>query len=142
MHYSVIVFEYIILLGILLFLFFVAFPKFISMDSYKNKMFKVFIIFIILIVFNLALETSKDNFIFQLTPEKKCDGGPYMYSSDPERKELCSKFSEQDLSKYECPAGLYHGRPVWWNGATNGTLSNADWKNDTCNQDNIELQVL
>ena len=83
--------------------------------------------------------------MFQLTPEKKCDGGPYMYSSDPERQALCSKFSQDDLSRYECPAGLYHGRPVWWDGATNGTLSNDEWKNETCDQistDNNEPQVL
>ena len=55
------------------------------------------------------------------------------------------KFSQDDLSRYECPAGLYHGRPVWWDGATNGTLSNDEWKNETCDQistDNNEPQVL
>lgn len=86
------------------------------------------------------VKCTKDNFIFEVTPEKKCDGGPYMYSSDPERQKLCASFSKADLSKYECTPGLYNGRPVWRRGTFamtdnsigNGTLSNANWANTSC----------
>ena len=74
-----------------------------------------------------------ENFHFELTPEKRCDGGQYMYSSDPARQALCSQFSAADLSRYECGPG-YIGRPIWRGGAGNGTLSNANWKNESCNQ--------
>jgi hypothetical protein len=54
---------------------------------------------------------SKDNFLFEVTPEKRCDGGSYMYSSDPELQKLCGQFSNKDLSNYECSHG-YTGRPI------------------------------
>jgi hypothetical protein len=69
--------------------------------------FLVWIIFLI----NKNNVWSKDNFLFEVTPEKLCDGGPYMYSSDPYRKELCSKFSNKDLNRFECSNGFI-GRPV------------------------------
>lgn len=139
MSCPLIIFEYIAVLGLLLFYFFIAFPKIpINNDDPASvrdgRLLKVGIIFATIVIFNIVLKVSTDNFMFQLTPEKKCDGGPYMYSSDPARQALCSKFSQEQLSRYECPGGLYNGRPVWWDGATNGTLSNANWQNDTCNQ--------
>jgi hypothetical protein len=78
-------------------------------------------------------QNLNENFHFELTPEKKCDLGPYMYTSDPARQALCSQFSAADLSRYECGPG-YIGRPIWRGGAGNGTLSNANWKNESCNQ--------
>ena len=79
-----------------------------------------------------------EGFFFELTPEKKCDGGPYMYSSDPERQALCAQFSQSDLSRYNCGPG-FEGRPIWRGGAGNGTLSNANWKNESCNKINNPL---
>ena len=76
-------------------------------------------------------QDSMENFTFELTPEKKCDGGPYMYTSDPERQKLCSQFSKKDLALYQCCNG-YHGRPAWKGMATNGTLSDSSWKNPSC----------
>ena len=54
---------------------------------------------------------SKDNFLFEVTPEKRCDGGPYMYSSNPELQKLCGEFSQNDLNRFECSNG-YIGRPI------------------------------
>lgn len=75
-----------------------------------------------------GMSDIKDNFHFELTPEKKCDGGPYMYTSDPEKQKLCSQFTKQQLSEYSCPPG-FHGRPVWWERSDE---SNADWANTMC----------
>jgi len=136
MSCEIILVEYSLLLILLLFYFFWLFPR-ISDENIDGKFLKVGLTFLTIVIFQIILDAtkkfSKDNFMFQLTPEKKCDGGPYMYSSDPARQALCSKFSEKDLLRYDCPVG-YHGRPVWWDGATNGTLSNDNWQNDTCNQ--------
>lgn len=86
----------------------------------------------IVVLFNLAFQNSKDNFHFELTPEKHCDGGPYMYSSNPEKQALCSKFSKADLSRYNCPVG-FHGRPIWREGAGNQPPeSNDNWQNTRC----------
>ena len=73
-------------------------------------------------------KTQKDNFHFQVTPEKLCDLGPYMYTSDPVKQKLCNSFSPSDLAKYECCPGQ-HGRPVWFNRTDE---SNADWENTMC----------
>jgi hypothetical protein len=73
-------------------------------------------------------KNQRDNFHFQVTPEKLCDGGAYMYSSNPARQELCKSFSAGDLAKYECCPG-FHGRPVWW---SRSDESNADWANTMC----------
>lgn len=67
----------------------------------------------------------KENFTFELTPEKHCYGGPYMWSSDPQLKKFCNQFSEQDMSQYECPNG-YVGAPVRWNFQP---LSDGNWQN-------------
>lgn len=74
-------------------------------------------------------ETS-EGFLFELTPQKQCDGGPYMYSSNPAKQALCSKFTPKDLSRYECSRG-YVGRPVWWDYSAE---SNSDWKNGRCDK--------
>jgi hypothetical protein len=54
---------------------------------------------------------SLEGFFFQVSPAKKCCGGPYMYSSDPERQKLCSQISPEELSRVCCGAG-YVGRPM------------------------------
>lgn len=111
------------------------------------------ILTLVFIAFYFICKSTTEGFFFELTPEKKCDGGPYMYSSDPQKQALCSKFSKGDLARYECSYGnpdltgrmLYHGRPVWWEGAGNGTLSNAKWENPSCgdiNPDQKDPQVL
>lgn len=109
-------------------------------DDPVNKIILAFILYVIFCIFYFITQLKSEGFYFELTPEKKCDGGPYMYSSDPQRQALCSKFSKADLARYQCSYGnpeltgrmLYHGRPVWWGGAGNGTLSNANWQNPSC----------
>jgi hypothetical protein len=85
-------------------------------------------------------KTQKDNFHFQLTPEKNCDGGAYMYTSNPIKQKLCNSFSPSDLAKYECCPGQ-HGRPIWW---ARSDESNADWANTMCDSglDDFKPHVL
>jgi hypothetical protein len=77
---------------------------------------------------NLLNKFQKDNFHFQLTPEKMCSGGAYMYTSDPVKQKLCNSFPPGDLAKYECSPG-FHGKPVWWERSDE---SNANWANTMC----------
>lgn len=94
--------------------------------------FVVFVLFVLSYLFKDSCDSCcPESFTFELTPEKKCDGGPYMYSSDPERQKLCAKFTRADLAQYECPAG-YNGRHVRRADVGNGTLSNTEWKNPKC----------
>lgn len=86
------------------------------------------VIFTGLIFLIHKVEYSKDDFFFELTPEKNCQGGPYMYSSDPEKQKYCSQFSANDLAQYNCPAG-FHGLPVHWE---RNDMSDADWTNRIC----------
>lgn len=99
------------------------------------------IVFTSLIYLLNKMNDTKDNFHFELTPQKKCDGGNYMYTSDPEKQKLCSSFTPEELSMYQCPNGAFHGRPVWWN-RTNE--SNANWQNTMCDSglDDFSTRVL
>lgn len=74
------------------------------------------------------IQYSKDGFFFELTPEKNCDGGPYMYSSDPEKQKYCSQFTPEQIAQYNCTAG-FHGRPVHWE---RNDMSDSDWTNRIC----------
>jgi len=131
---SLLIAEYTGLFIILSVTFVYIFPR--LKDNVINNLIKAVIMFVVIVLFNILLKQNKDGFYFELTPEKHCDGGPYMWSSSPEKKALCSKFSKQDLSRYNCPVG-YHGRPVWWGGNTPD--SNANWKNTRCN--NLDSSV-
>ena len=74
------------------------------------------------------LNYIKDDFFFEVTPEKLCSGGDYMNSSDPERRKLCSKFSKEQLAEYNCPVG-FHGRPVNYQYSN---MSDSNWNNTIC----------
>ncbi len=81
------------------------------------------------IIFLLRHE-QKDSFTFQLTPEKHCRGGSYMWG-DGEKRKFCSQFTPQDIGYFSCSAG-FHGAPVHWR-RTN--ISNNEWENRTCDCD-------
>jgi hypothetical protein len=83
---------------------------------------------IFVIILYLTKQYQKDNFRFELTPEKHCDGGPYMYSSDPVKKAYCSQFTPSQLAEYQCCKG-FHGRPVHWNRTD---MSDSKWENKMC----------
>ena len=132
----------IVLLIVLLIIF--IFPLSMLSNTYSLNGIKALIIFGVFILYNYITKDIKDNFHFELTPEKHCDGGSYMWSSDPEKAALCSKFSKADLGRYDCPTGFI-GRPIWRQGAGNIPLSDDNWQNTTCKQigDNLpDPQVL
>lgn len=70
---------------------------------------------------------NKDNFFFELTPEKHCSGGSYM-SSSPEKRKFCSQFTPEQLSQYECGTGFI-GAPVHWERTD---MSDCNWQNPMC----------
>ena len=121
----------IVLLIILLVIFMLPFSM-LGITYIFNGL-KAVIIFGVFLLYNYLTKDIKDNFYFELTPEKQCDGGPYMWSSSPEKQALCSKFSKADLARYECPNGFI-GRPIWRQGAGNIPLSDDNWQNTTCKQ--------
>lgn len=87
-----------------------------------------------------SVRTTKDNFYFELTPEKHCEGGAYMHSSAPEaQKAFCSQFTPQQDREFTCPRG-FHGRPVHWERTS---MSDDEWQNKMCNKINYsDPQVL
>jgi hypothetical protein len=80
------------------------------------------------VVFLLKNLGNKDNFYFELTPEKHCEGGSYLYSSDPVKKKFCSQFSKSDIANYSCCNG-FHGAPVHWERTS---MSDDKWNNKMC----------
>ena len=113
--------------------------KFQEIIPQKHKMDKFFMLFLVgvILTFILALiysfgKISRDN--FSLTPEKRCDGGPYMTQSGPSH-EMCKELlgTESGRAKYNmfnCSGGNYHGRPL--NFGELMTLSDDKWENSAC----------
>ena len=84
------------------------------------------------IIFLLHHFDNKDNFHFELTPEKHCEGGAYMLSSaSPEKKKFCAQFTNEEKKYFSCPNG-FDGRPVHWERTS---MSNDQWRNEMCNTD-------
>ena len=48
---------------------------------------------------------------FEVNPVKKCCGGPYMYSSNPQLKAFCDKVTPEQKKQTCCGYG-FHGHPV------------------------------
>jgi len=90
---------------------------------------------LIFILYNvLKRNDTIDNFTFEVSEQKKCQGGPYMYSSDPELTEKCSKYSNEELAQYNCPSG-YNGRPVHFDYTP---MSDSLWENKMCDSVNYD----
>lgn len=88
-----------------------------------------------------------DNFHFEVTPAKKCEGYPYMQSSDPELLNFCTNLlsTPEGVDKYDavnCCGGCgYVGRPLAMFEYT--PESNDKWENERCSQKITDtLQVL
>jgi hypothetical protein len=81
---------------------------------------------------------QKDGFRFEVTPEKRCRGGPYMHQDDPYCKKLFSTEDGcEDYLKYNCQPGLFHGFPKRQDcsGCRQRTpMSNSHWKNTMCDK--------
>ena len=123
----------VILLGIFVFVLPVLSRLKVTDNVKLLNMVKAVIIWGIVVLYYFLTKDIKDDFHFELTPEKRCEGGPYLWSSNPEKAALCSKFSKADLARYECSNGFI-GRPIWRQGAGNMPLSDANWQNTTCDQ--------
>lgn len=92
------------------------------------------VIFGILILVNIALYKalqieSKDGFTFEVTPAKLCAGGPYMYSSNVKRQQMCSEIPEKELQSVTCPYGQV-GQPR--RVLERSPISDDKWQNNIC----------
>jgi hypothetical protein len=133
-----------ILLFLFLTLFFILFNQtenhlFISFKRANPDLFVIILSSIfslsLLFIFNFVKKNSMiDPFVFEVSGPKLCDGGPYMYSSNPELKKYCDSLSQDTLNQFECSVG-YHGRPVNFSYTPE---SDADWKNTRCNDVNSQ----
>ena len=76
-----------------------------------------------------------ENFLFEVSKPKLCEGGPYMRQGKPELDKYCSELlsTKQGTREYEqmnCTCPGFVGRPVTFNRTT---MSNALWENEMCN---------
>lgn len=78
---------------------------------------------------------QQDNFHFQVSKPKLCQGWPYMQTSAPkEIQEYCSKLlstpeGKQKYDSMNCATPGFVGRPVHFEYTPE---SNANWKNERC----------
>jgi hypothetical protein len=84
------------------------------------------------IVFSVAgiFDVEKEQFHFEVTPQKRCNNWDYLTTSDPELRAYCQGLSSAEISQYVCPAG-YNGAPVHFEYTPE---TDAEYRNQRCNQ--------
>lgn len=63
-------------------------------------------IFILSIYYIANIHECKDGFTFEVSPVKRCCGGPYTYSSNPNLKAFCDKISPEQKEQVCCNKGF------------------------------------
>ena len=76
-------------------------------------------------------------FHFEVTPAKRCEGGPYMTQSGPDhemcKQLLATKEGNIQYNMYNCGSGFI-GRPVHFEYTT---MSDGMWENEMCHESNL-----
>jgi len=80
-----------------------------------------------------GVNSQRDDFHFDVTMAKKCEGYPYMTQNGKQHEE-CKKFMEteqgrREYMRYNCRGGQYNGRPLY---LYTTPMSNKNWKNEMC----------
>ena len=93
---------------------------------------------------------SKEKFHFELTPEKKCAGGPYMHQNNEECQKMWStEEGIEKLSRFNCfncmsgsnnKNGLYNGLPR--NNTSLCEMSDGNWQNNCYTDDSDDFSEL
>jgi hypothetical protein len=85
--------------------------------------------FLALIYYLANIGECKDGFNFEVTPVKKCCGGPYMYSSNPKVKKFCDNVTPDEKAQVCCGSG-FNGSPVHFERTS---MSDDMYENKMCN---------
>ena len=92
---------------------------------------------------NIKDSCQTDQFHFQVTPAKRCDGGAYMTQSGPDHEFCQQLLSTQaginEYNDFNCGPG-FPGRPLPFFEYTPET--NDRWESDRCTQGPTPLEVL
>jgi hypothetical protein len=93
------------------------------------------LLLILVYKFGKIAHCQADGFHFEVTPAKKCQGFPYMQSSDPELLNYCGKLlstprGRREYDMVNCRNPGYLGRPVTFDRTS---MSNDMWENEMCN---------
>ena len=116
-------------------------------NLHKNKvcssMINTLIFSVLLIVLYSRLRNSnKDNFHFEVSGPKRCQGGPYMISSAPkELQDYCYNLwstpeGRREYAMMNCTAPGFVGRPVHFDYTPE---SDDKWQNKRCNPPYLNL---
>jgi len=98
-------------------------------SSYSVVIFSVLLMLNIGLFYALKLD-SIDNFTFEVSPGKRCLGGEYMRSSNPELQKFCSDLPSEEIANYQCSYGNT-GYPIHLN---RDEMSDSKWKNNMCSE--------
>jgi len=71
--------------------------------------------------------------MLEITPSKQCEGWPYLDGIGPMTGK-CTEYLSHPMGRYQfamynCPSGLYNGRPL---NIEVEEVSNANWTNNWC----------
>jgi hypothetical protein len=76
-----------------------------------------------------TLGNQYGNPLFSPCINKRCAGGPYMYTNNPYLQAACKTLTGHDLAQTAC-GKAFHGKPIHFEYST---LSNGAWSNTLCN---------
>jgi len=105
--------------------------SYLHLSSFLMASFVATLSFVITYKFGKIGTCQTDNFHFEVSPEKKCRGYPYMQSGDPKLLEECTKFlSSEEGKKTKSCDGMYVGKPTKFEYTPE---TNDQWENKRCN---------
>jgi hypothetical protein len=113
-------------------------PKAVSLLEFQLKLENTVSIFLmsflgalllmLIYKFSKIAHCQADGFNFEVTPAKKCQGGPYMWSSaSKELQDYCNKLEKKEYDKVNCGNRGFIGRPIKFEYTPE---SNHKWENE------------
>ena len=86
--------------------FFALIFSYLYFSAHKHAVREAMLITLIYVIISMAFKDIVDNFHFELSPDKACEGGAYMFSSNPEMAKYCSQFSPEERAGFQCAHGF------------------------------------
>jgi hypothetical protein len=101
--------------------------------------FYTILLIITFIILKMYIPKTVDNFDFEVSPNKKCCGGPYMWGGidSPTYKYCSDPINKESISCACCGGGYTGGGNVKFNYTPE---SNSQWKNERCSKTLMNME--
>jgi len=87
--------------------FFAVIFSYLYFSKHQHAVREAVLITLLFAIFSATMRPAVvDNFEFQLSPDKACMGGAYMFTSDPAMAQYCAQFSPEQRAGFQCAHGF------------------------------------